>query len=113
MITPAKNQHYVPRVYIKSWETTVFSLREPHKPFQGVYEYIDHSFDTGNGITKEKVLCGNHTYTIDKEYFFVVPNCRQVRDLKTVIQNRDVFSLVEMLLGAVRNAASALAASAS
>lgn len=92
---PAKNQHYVPRVYIKSWETTVFSLREPHKPFQGVYEYLDHSFDTGNGITKEKVLCGNHTYTIDKEYFFVVPNCHQValdfgNKIKGILNQRSV-----------------------
>ena len=92
---PAKNQHYVPRVYIKSWETTVFSLREPHKPFQGVYEYLDHNYDTGNGITKEKVLCGNHTYTIDKEYFFIVPNCPQVASdfgnkIKGILNERSV-----------------------
>ena len=34
-----KNQHYVPRVYIKSWETTVYSKKEPQKAFTGVYYY--------------------------------------------------------------------------
>ena len=77
-MSPTINQHYVPRVYIKNWETTVYSLKEPRKPFQGVYEFKNHNLDTGNGITKEKVLCNNHTYTIDRDYFFVVPNCNQV-----------------------------------
>ena len=43
-----KNQHYVPRVYIKSWETTVYSKKEPQKAFTGVYYYDKADFVEAN-----------------------------------------------------------------
>ena len=78
---PLKNQHYVPRVYLKSWETTVYSKREPNKPFQGVYKFENNDFETGDGITKENVLSENHTYTIDFQHTFIktiVSNCKHL-----------------------------------
>lgn len=32
---PTRNQHFVPRVYLKAWKTQVENHQEPNKPFQG------------------------------------------------------------------------------
>ena len=34
---PTKKQHFVPRVYLKAWETQVETLKEPNKKFKGIY----------------------------------------------------------------------------
>lgn len=34
---PTKKQHFVPRVYLKAWETQVETLKEPDKKFKGIY----------------------------------------------------------------------------
>lgn len=96
---PLKNQHYVPRVYLKSWETTVYSKREPNKPFQGVYKFENNDFETGDGITKENVLSQNHTYTIDFQHTFIIPFCPQVRDdfgakIDAILKQRNVYVLL-------------------
>lgn len=36
-LMPTKRQHFVPRVYMKAWETKVETAKEPDKKFDGVY----------------------------------------------------------------------------
>ena len=36
---PTKRQHYVPRVYMKAWETEVETIEEPNKKFKGLYVF--------------------------------------------------------------------------
>lgn len=36
-----KKQHFVPRVYLKAWETQVETLKEPDKKFKGIYVIKD------------------------------------------------------------------------
>ena len=38
---PTKKQHFVPRVYLKAWETQVETLKEPDKKFKGIYVIKD------------------------------------------------------------------------
>ena len=38
---PTKKQHFVPRVYMKAWETQVETLKEPDKKFNGIYVIKD------------------------------------------------------------------------
>lgn len=69
-----KNQHFVPRVYLKSWETRVFSDREPKKPFQGVYQF-DKGNTVGNGTTRESILWEPHLYTISFRQLYMAQKC--------------------------------------
>ena len=74
-----KNQHYVPRVYTKAWETQVSSLREPRRFFTGVYYYEKPNLVTGDGRNKGSILTTDHTYTIDYNYTFILPQCPEIR----------------------------------
>lgn len=47
---PPKNQHFVPKVYLKAWETKVATSKEPNKKFDGVY-YYTNGMDNGEGST--------------------------------------------------------------
>lgn len=90
-----KNQHYVPQVYLKSWENTVYSISEPSKPFQGVYHFEKNNLIVGNGRNKEKLLANNHTYTIDFQGFFLMKKHSFVRKeflekLKKILTDRKV-----------------------
>lgn len=75
---PARNQHYVPRIYTKAWETQVSSLREPHRVFTGIYYYEKPYLETGNGRNRESVLSHNHTYTVDFDYIHILPYCPKI-----------------------------------
>jgi hypothetical protein len=90
-----KNQHYVPRVYTKAWETTVYSIKEPQKPFSGVYYYDKSNLTMGDGRNKGTILTANHTYTIDFDYTFILPMCREIRvefaeRIKDILSKRNV-----------------------
>jgi len=83
-----KNQHYVPQVYVKAWETTVCSIREPQKPFTGVYYYEKSNLEIGEGRNKSTILANNHTYTIGYDYAFLMPKCPEIKkDFVTKIQD--------------------------
>ena len=60
---PTKNQHFVPRVYLKAWETQVENHQEPNKQFQGVYIF-KNGISIGEGRTVETILWKPHLYTI-------------------------------------------------
>lgn len=97
---PTKNQHYVPRVYLKSWETTVYSKREPKKPFQGVYKYEGRDYEVGDGITRDRVLSGANTYTIGFEDSFIAQHCPQIRDdfgtqIESILRRRNVKAFLD------------------
>ena len=49
---PTKRQHYVPRVYIKAWETEVETIEEPNKKFKGLYVF--ENSDIGQGKNKNR-----------------------------------------------------------
>lgn len=48
----AKKQHFVPRVYMKAWETEVETLKEPTKKLEGVYMFSGDN-KIGNGANRD------------------------------------------------------------
>lgn len=72
-----KNQHYVPRVYLKTWETKVETSREPQKFFDGVY-YFGKSDTIGEGSTREAILWKPHLYTISFRQLYLARKCPKV-----------------------------------
>lgn len=70
---PTKNQHFVPRVYLKAWETKVETSKEPNKKFDGVYYYTS-GMDNGEGSTREAILWEPHLYTISFRQFYLARN---------------------------------------
>ena len=66
---PTKKQHFVPRVYMKAWETQVETHKEPDKKFNGIYVIKDGS--TGDGANRNSVLWKPHLYTINFKYSFI------------------------------------------
>lgn len=72
-----KNQHYVPRVYLKAWETTVETTREPQKKFNGIY-YFKGDAISGEGSTREAILWKPHLYTISFRQLYLAKKCSRV-----------------------------------
>ena len=72
-----KNQHFVPRVYIKSWETQVETKKEPQKQFVGVYRFNDGD-TVGDGCTREVILWKPHLYTISFRQLYLAQKCPRV-----------------------------------
>jgi hypothetical protein len=70
-----KRQHYVPRVYLKNWETRVNSKSEPRKYFQGIYYYEKGDLETGDGKNKNSVLREPRLYNINYGLSFMIPSC--------------------------------------
>lgn len=107
-----RNQHYVPRVYTKAWETQVSSLKEPHKFFNGVYYYEKPNLVTGDGRNKGSILTTDHTYTIDYSYTFILPQCPEIRkefadNIKQLLHERQVIAKYKGKSLTSRNAISA------
>jgi len=75
LLMSVKRQHYVPRVYLKNWETRVSSKSEPGKYFQGIYYYEKDDLGTGDGKNKNSVLWESRLYNIDYELSFIIPSC--------------------------------------
>lgn len=73
---PTRRQHFVPRVYIKAWETEVTNKNEPNKKFQGVYY---HGMNGSDGKTKESILWKPHLYTIGFKHSFICKSCPKVK----------------------------------
>lgn len=72
-----KRQHFVPRVYMKSWETQVETSKEPNKKFNGVYV-----FDGTNqieGCNRNSVLWKPHLYTISFKHWHLCGSCSAVK----------------------------------
>lgn len=42
-----REQHFVPRVYMKAWETEVETTKEPDKKFTGVYVFKNTTIGEG------------------------------------------------------------------
>lgn len=74
---PTKKQHFVPRVYMKAWETQVETLKEPDKKFNGIYVIKDGSI--GDGANRNSVLWKPHLYTINFKYSFICNSCAKVK----------------------------------
>lgn len=72
-----KNQHYVPRVYLKAWETKVETKKEPQKQFEGVY-YFETGDAVGEGATRETILWEPHLYTISFRQLYLAKKCPKV-----------------------------------
>lgn len=92
-----KNQHYVPQVYIKAWETTVYSINEPKKPFTGVYYYKKGNLSIGDGRNKSTILANNHTYTIGYKYTFLMSKCPVLKQdfvskIQSILKERKVIA---------------------
>lgn len=74
---PTKKQHYVPRVYLKAWETQVETLKDPDVKFNGIYTF-DYSDSIGNGANKASVLWMPHLYTIRFEHSYICTSCPRI-----------------------------------
>lgn len=74
---PTKNQHFVPRVYLKAWETQVENHQEPNKQFQGVYIF-KNGISIGEGRTVETILWKPHLYTIKFDQLYIANKCPAV-----------------------------------
>lgn len=74
---PTKKQHFVPRVYMKAWETQVETLKEPDKKFNGIYVIKDGSI--GDGANRNSVLWKPHLYTINFKYSFICNSCAKLK----------------------------------
>uniref|UniRef100_UPI0040255E19 DUF4238 domain-containing protein n=1 Tax=Eshraghiella crossota TaxID=45851 RepID=UPI0040255E19 len=74
---PTKKQHFVPRVYLKAWETQVETLKEPDKKFKGIYVIKDGK--KGEGANRNSVLWMPHLYTINFKYLFICNSCSKVK----------------------------------
>lgn len=72
-----KRQHFVPRVYMKAWETQVETLKEPNKKFKGIYVIKDDNL--GDGANRNSVLWKPHLYTINFKYSFICNSCSKVK----------------------------------
>lgn len=60
---PTTHQHFVPKAYLKAWETRVRNSREPEKKFDGVYVF-EGDVTKGEGITTKNVLWSQSLYTV-------------------------------------------------
>lgn len=76
-IMPTKKQHFVPRVYMKAWETQVETLKEPEKKFNGIYVFEGGKI--GEGANRNSVLWKPHLYTINFQYSFICNSCSKVK----------------------------------
>ena len=74
---PTKNQHYVPRVYLKAWETKVETNKEPTKQFDGVY-FFENGATVAEGRTIETILWEPHLYTISFRQLYIADKCPKV-----------------------------------
>ena len=74
---PAKKQHFVPRVYLKAWESKVTKNSEPNKQFEGVYLFDKNNQPDGFNI--KSVLWKPHLYTVGFRYSFVCKSCPLIR----------------------------------
>ena len=72
-----RKQHYVPKVYIKAWETQVETRKEPQKQFVGVYQFNDGD-TVGDGCTRDVILWKPHLYTISFRQLFLAQECPRV-----------------------------------
>lgn len=72
-----KRQHYVPKVYMKAWETKVETFKEPDKKFNGIYVIKDGKI--GEGANRNSVLWKPHLYTINFRYSFIFNSCSKVK----------------------------------
>lgn len=72
-----KKQHFVPRVYMKAWETQVETRKEPEKKFDGIYVIKEGSM--GDGANRNSVLWKPHLYTINFKYSFICNSCAMVK----------------------------------
>ena len=96
-VVATKNQHYVPRVYTKAWETQVSSLREPRRFFTGVYYYKKPNLVTGDGRNKGSILTTDHTYTIDFNCMRILPKCFEIQKefaekIERLLQERQIIA---------------------
>ncbi len=86
---PFRRQHFVPEVYLKSWESLVSSINEPKKKFRGLYYYDKHDLSMGDGRNKKSILYFPHTYTINFNLFpyfhrraeIVSDFCKQLQEI--------------------------------
>lgn len=74
---PTKKQHFVPRVYMKAWETQVENSQEPQKKFTGVY--VCNSSNIVDGANRNSVLWKPHLYTIGFKYSYICKSCPKVK----------------------------------
>ena len=72
-----KRQHFVPRVYMKAWETQAETSREPNRKFEGVYVF-ENSNEIGEGANRNSILWKPHLYTIKFKYLFIVNSCPKI-----------------------------------
>ncbi len=70
-------QHFVPRVYLKAWETQVETLTTPDIKFKGVYTFKEAN-TLGNGANRKSILWKPHLYTITFDHSYIMKSCPEI-----------------------------------
>lgn len=85
---PTTHQHFVPKAYLKAWETRVRNSREPEKKFDGVYVF-EGDEAKGEGITTKNVLWSQSLYTVKyTDYHYIHGKYPEIdRDFLSGIRN--------------------------
>lgn len=72
-----KQQHFVPRTYLKAWETQVTSDTDPTMHFTGIYSF-DSEDDVGHGVTTKSILWQSYLYTVGIEQSCIFERCPKI-----------------------------------
>lgn len=82
------HQHFVPKAYLKAWETRVRNSREPEKKFDGVYVFEGNT-TKGEGFTTKTVLWSQSLYTVKyADYHYIHGKYPEIdRDFLSGIRN--------------------------
>ena len=68
---PTTRQHFVPKSYLKAWETSVRNSHEPTKRFEGVYVFTDKA-GKGEGRNTKSILWSQSLYTVKyADYLYI------------------------------------------
>jgi len=73
-----KRQHFVPRVYLKNWETDDVSIKEPNNSFKGIYYFEKPDLTTGDCRNKASILCESRLYNINYDLSFLIKSCPKI-----------------------------------
>ena len=74
----AKNQHFVPRVYLKSWETPDSYLSKSNKKLQSIFIFDKSDISLGELRKTNKILFLRNAYTVEWKHLIFCTPCKLI-----------------------------------